>query len=76
MTKREFRRLRAGNLVQEAFFDSLWIVVERRRRNGPCLILARAKPGREEAALAAKEPSLGDAWAVPEDYSATLRRLA
>jgi hypothetical protein len=75
MTKREFRCLKAGNLVLEAFSDSLWIVVERRRRNGPCLILARAKPGRG-AALAAKELSLRDAWAVPEDYSPTLRRLA
>jgi hypothetical protein len=75
MTKREFRRLKAGNLVQEAFSDSLWIVVERRRRNGPCLILACAKLGRGSVPVSL-EPSLRDAWAVPEDYSATLRRLA
>src|SRR6516165_9554796 len=42
MTKREFRRLKAGNLVQEAVSDSLWVVVDRRRSLAPCLILARA----------------------------------
>jgi hypothetical protein len=81
MTKREFRRLKAGNLVQEALSQSLWVVVERRRRTRPCLILARARLVRGGMTSGARLPDSSytwqeDAWTVVEDYSATLRRLA
>ena len=67
MTKREFRRLRAGNLVQEALSLSTWVVVERRRCERPCLILERAR------SVAAKSPTH---WAIVEGYAGAFRRLA
>jgi len=70
MTKREFRRLKAGNLVQEDVSRSLWIVVERRRWVRPCLILERA---RLVSFVKGAPPTH---WAVPEDYSPRFERLA
>jgi len=67
MTVREFRRLRAGNLVQEALSKSTWVVVERRRWERPCLILERARPSAAE---------LPTHWVIAERYAEAFRRLA
>ena len=58
MTKREFRRLKAGNLVQEDISHSLWVVVDRRRFNAPAS--SSSGRGRSEGGIAS--------WLVPEDF--------